>query len=57
MIELKLMRVNDMIENVKFSIVLRRKTKLQASFRDKHNIWEYVYVCVFFFGGGLSLES
>ena len=59
MIELKLMRVNDMIENVKFSIVLRRKTKLQASFRDKHNIWEYVYmcVCVCVGGGGLGGEE
>ena len=41
-----------MIENVKFSIVLRRKTKLQASFRDKHNVWEYVCVCVCVCGGG-----
>lgn len=38
------MRVNDMIENVKLSIVLRRKTRLQASFRE--TVYGNMYMCM-----------
>lgn len=36
-----------MIENVMLSIVLRRKTKLQASFRDV----QYMRICICVAGG------